>query len=96
MTDEELWFQNYHLILYTFDLFADLENSILTYLIPKKCCPMPNEKPSVTKRRETYMNFYKENLSSTNALIQSIDDVELAIHEYLDLRFEEEENLFIQ
>ena len=42
------------------------------------------------------MEFYKENLSNAKALIQNINNIELAIHEYLDLRFGEEENLFIQ
>ena len=40
------------------------------------------------------MEFYKENLSNGKELIQNINDIEIAIHEYLDLRFEEEENLF--
>ena len=95
-TDEAYWFQNYHLILYTPNLLTDLENSILSYLIPEKCRPVPNEKSSAVRRRTTYMEFYKENLSNGKALIQNINDIEIAIHEYLDLRFEEEENLFFQ
>ena len=95
-TDEAYWFQNYHLILYTPNLLTDLENSILSYLIPEKCRPVPNEKSSAVKRRTTYMEFYKENLSNGKALIQNINDIEIAIHEYLDLRFEEEENLFFR
>lgn len=95
-TAEEFWFQNYHLILYTPDLLADLENSILAFLIPKKCLPAPNEKSSTIRRRETYMKFYTENLSNNKALIQNIDDIEISIHQYLDLIFEEEENLFFQ
>lgn len=95
-TDEAYWFQNYHLILFTPNLLTDLENSVLTYLIPEKCRPSLNEKSSAVKRRTTYMEFYKENLSNAKALIQNINNIELAIHEYLDLRFEEEENLFIQ
>lgn len=85
-----------HLILYTPNLLTDLENSILSYLIPEKCRPVPNEKSSAVRRRTTYMEFYKENLSNGKALIQNINDIEIAIHEYLDLRFEEEENLFFQ
>ena len=77
-------------------LLTDLENSILSYLIPEKCRPVPNEKSSAVRRRTTYMEFYKENLSNGKALIQNINDIEIAIHEYLDLRFEEEENLFFQ
>ena len=55
---------------------------------------VPNEKSSAVRRRTTYMEFYKENLSNGKELIQNINDIEIAIHEYLDLRFEEEENLF--
>ena len=95
-TDEAYWFQNYHLILYTPNLLTDLENSILSYLIPEKCRPVPNEKSSAVRRRTTYMEFYKENLSNGKALIQNINDIEIAIHEYLNIRFEEEENLFFQ
>ena len=83
-------------IQYTPNLLTDLENSILSYLIPEKCRPVPNEKSSAVRRRTTYMEFYKENLSNGKALIQNINDIEIAIHEYLDLRFEEEENLFFQ
>ena len=91
--DESLWFQNYHLILYSSDLLLDLENSILLYLIPEECRPKPNEKLSATRRRTTYMEFYKENLLNNKSLIQDIPDIENAIHEYLDLRFIEEANL---
>lgn len=95
-TDEAYWFQNYHLILYTPDLLADLENSISSYLIPEKCRFFPTEKASAATRRLTYMEFYRENLSNGKSLIQNINDVKIAIHEYLDLRFEEEENFFIR
>ena len=91
--DESLWFQNYHLILYSSDLLLDLENSILLYLIPEECRPKPNEKLSATRRRTTYMEFYKENLLNNKSLIQDIPDIENTIHEYLDLRFIEEANL---
>lgn len=93
-TDECYWFQNYHLILYSTDLLTDLENSIMTYLIPKRCLPTANESATTYNRRQTYMEFYKENLLLGNALIQNIEDVEITIHDYLDLRFEEEENLY--
>ena len=93
-TDECYWFQNYHLILYSTDLLTDLENSTMTYLIPKRCLPTANESATTYNRRQTYMEFYKENLLLGNALIQNIEDVEITIHDYLDLRFEEEENLY--
>ena len=94
ITDESYWFQSYHLILYSSDLLSDIDNSIMTYLIPKKCLPTANESSTNCNRRQTYMEFYKENLTLGNALIQDIEDVEMTIHEYLDLRFEEEENLY--
>ena len=93
-TDECYWFQNYHLILYSTDLLADLENSIMTCLIPKRCLPIANGSVTIYNRRQTYMKFFKENLLLGNALIQNIEDVEITIHDYLDLRFEEEENLY--
>lgn len=94
-TDECYWFQSYHLILYTPDLFSSLENNILTYLIPKKCLPSSSESTTNANRRLTYMTFYKNNLMAGNSIILDISEVELTIHEYLDLRFEEEENLYL-
>ncbi len=41
------------------------------------------------------MTFYKNNLMAGNSIILDISEVELTIHEYLDLRFEEEENLYL-
>ena len=82
-TDEEYWFQNYHLILYCDELFMDLENSIKKYLIPKKA--------NKDKNKEMYMNFYKDNLNAKNDMINSILGVKQKIKEYLDLRFEETE-----
>ena len=41
------------------------------------------------------MTFYKNNLMAGNSIILDISEVELTIHEYLDLRFEEEEDLYL-
>ena len=41
------------------------------------------------------MTFYINNLMAGNSIILDISEVELSIHEYLDLRFEEEENLYL-
>ena len=41
------------------------------------------------------MTFYINNLMAGNSIILDISEVELTIHEYLDLRFEEEENLYL-
>ena len=79
--EEELWFQNYHLILYTPDLLADLDDSITKYLIPK------NAKKSVQKN--SYLDFYKQNLRQSIGMINSVDDILQKMHEYLDIRFKE-------
>lgn len=82
--DEKYWFQNYHLILYS-DLYSSLDESIKEYLIPH----------NATKQRQknSYLNFYKENLSSHISLIMEISDVIESINEYLELRVKEyEEN----
>lgn len=93
-TDECYWFQNYHLILYSPDLLADIDNSIEKYLLPKKCLPYTGESLTNINRRNTYSTFYKDNICAHNALIQQIDDVKMTIHEYLDLRFAEELELY--
>ncbi|ARD48488.1 hypothetical protein [Sporosarcina sp. P33] len=84
--DERYWFQNYHLILYTDDLNTDLENSITKYLIPKNA--------TKAKQKTSYMNFYKENISSGLSIIRDIPDVLQEIEDYLALRIEEMEEDF--
>lgn len=94
-TSEDLWFQNYHLILYSPDLLSDLDTSIEKYLIPKACLPEADGKESTKlRRKQVYHNFYKDNLTSHNSIVQDINDVCYAIHEYLDLRFAEELALY--
>lgn len=87
-TDEQYWFQNYHLILYSDDLLDDLENSIDKYLIPKPVKPI-NE-----RQKNSYMTFYKENISSEIPIIRDIPDVLDEIKDYLELRIEEMEEGF--
>ncbi|MPN02963.1 hypothetical protein SDC9_150184 [bioreactor metagenome] len=82
-TNEEYWFENYHLILYCDELYGDLENSIKKYLIPKWA--------KNKNKEESYMNFYKDNLVARNDIINNIPGVKHKIQEYLDLRFEETE-----
>ncbi|MGG1689419.1 reverse transcriptase domain-containing protein [Heyndrickxia ginsengihumi] len=84
--DEQYWFQNYHLILYSEDLLTDLESSIEKYLIPKKA--------SKEYQKRSYMDFYRENLLSENTIIRDIPDVLEEIKEYLALRIEESEAMF--
>lgn len=81
--DEQYWFQNYHLILYSADLLADLENSIIKYLIPKEA--------KKEKQKRSYMKFYKENLLLKHAIFRDIPNVLEEIKDYLALRIEESE-----
>ena len=78
--DESLWFQNYHLILYT-TLSSDLITSVNKYLIPDHAT-----KP---RQKSLYANFYTENLQSFISLIRPIDEVTTEIKGYLNLRIAE-------
>ncbi|MGF6950954.1 hypothetical protein QF028_003459 [Neobacillus sp. B4I6] len=91
--NEQYWFQNYHLILYSSDLLDDLENSIVKYLIPKKVFKEKKEN-SREKKKNSYMEFYRENISSELPIIRDIPDVLAEIEEYLALRIEEMEEGF--
>ena len=82
LEDEKYWFQNYHLILYSSDLMSDLDNNILKYLIPANAIPNPAKK-------DTYKNFYSDNLTAGIALIQEIEDITTNIQAYLSLRHQE-------
>ncbi|WP_252243425.1 MULTISPECIES: hypothetical protein [unclassified Clostridium] len=92
-TDEEYWFQNYHLILYNEDLLANLESSISKYIMPKNSFDKPTDDLNKMERkrnqRNHYMNFYKENLLESKAIIRDIDDVGDELNDYLELKFEE-------
>lgn len=81
-TDENYWFQNYHLILYSSDLMNDIENSIDKYLIPVN---------ATTSQKISYMAFYKDNLLLNNSIIRDIPDVQAEIVEYLRQKIEETE-----
>lgn len=82
LEDEQYWFQNYHLILYSPDLMSNLGNSIAKYLVPQNAI-------SKTVKENTYKNFYTDNLTSGIALIQEIQDVTNNIQSYLSLRHQE-------
>ncbi|WP_455543051.1 hypothetical protein [Intestinibacter sp.] len=81
-TDEEYWFQNYHLILTSTDLYSDLSNSIENYLLPQMSIGKIN-------KEKRYMDFYKDNLQAGHKLIFSINEVTNNIKNYLDYRYEE-------
>lgn len=97
-SDEKYWFQNYHLILYSSDLLADLENSIYKYLIPTNAKEQVNDKPGKRAKKvfqkKSYMDFYKQNLGLENSIIRDISDVQAEIQDYLRLRIEENEANF--
>lgn len=84
--DEQYWFQNYHLILYTTGLLDDLENSINKYLIPKKA---DND-----TKKSSYLKFYKENIGLNKPIIRDIPGVTDEIINYLTLKFEENDVAF--
>lgn len=88
LTDEKYWLQNYHLIMHRVNLFSDLENSINTYLIPKKC--IPANTPSKVARKQVYYDFYYDNLSARKSIIVAPEDMSTAIDLYLNCRFTEE------
>lgn len=82
LTDEQYWFQNYHLILFSPELMSDLDTNIQKYLIPD------NANGKVNKETR-YKNFYHDNLSNGNSIINDISVVIANIKQYLSLRFEE-------
>jgi hypothetical protein len=79
--DEQFWFQNYHLILYSPDLRADLDNSIVRYLIPKRAYK--------EHQKNTYIEFYKKNILLEIPIIRDISGVLDEINDYLELRIKE-------
>lgn len=82
LTDEQYWFQNYHLILYSPELMSDLITNIDKYLIP-------NMALGKTNKEIRYRNFYHDNLCAGNAMINDISQVISNIQQYLSLRHEE-------
>lgn len=89
--EEQFWFQNYHLILYT-DLKNDLENSIDEYLIPyyvNKSKPVQRQ-----KKRKSYMEFYLLNLSKKIAFIKDIRKISSDVNKYRGLLVDERLEVF--
>ena len=82
LTDEQYWFQNYHLILFSPELMSDLNANIQKYLIPNRAIGKIN-------KETRYKNFYHDNLSNGNSMINDISVVIANIKQYLSLRFEE-------
>jgi hypothetical protein len=93
-TDEQYWFQSYHLIMHCSDLYANIDQSIETYLVPKKSLPNPTDTPTTIARRKIYADFYKDNLLNGLSILNTVVEAEQEIHDYLDLRFAEEMHLY--
>lgn len=94
LADEKYWFQNYHLILYSPDLLANIEGSIEEYLIPKKVLLPLCNKRNKEIQRTSYLEFYKANLEGGRTIIRDVLSVKQSIMEYLELRMEEGEEIF--
>lgn len=82
LTSEEYWFQNYHLILFSPELLSDLDTNIQKFLIPKRAI-------GKVHKETRYKNFYHDNLSNGNSMINDISIVIANIKQYLSLRYEE-------
>ncbi|MGL4949544.1 MAG: hypothetical protein ACRC5M_04105 [Anaeroplasmataceae bacterium] len=85
-TGEEYWFQNYHLILYYMNSPTDLTNNINLYLLPQQVKSL-NSQP----KKDKYINFYKDNLSSNISIINELSNITATINDYLNLKFQESE-----
>ena len=82
LTDEQYWFQNYHLILYCPELMSNLNANIQKYLIPDRAIGKAN-------KETRYKDFYHNNLSNGNSMINDISVVIANVKQYLSLRHEE-------
>ncbi|HDR4898578.1 TPA: hypothetical protein QCR38_000745 [Bacillus cereus] len=82
---EFYWLQNYHLILFS-DLKDDLENSIKDYLIP--------EYAKRDRQKQSYMNFYTENIKSGISFIKDIESISVNLNAYMQLLIDERVEVF--
>lgn len=85
--EESYWFQNYHLILYS-DLLNNIENSIDAYLIPLKA--------DKQRQKDTYLNFYKDNLENGISLLSDMHKISSNIDEYINMKIEERIQVFVE
>lgn len=79
--EEKYWLVYYYLILKDADLYANLENSIIKYLIPKSA-----SKPEYI---DCYKEFYYKNLSSKTDILLDFDKVKTNIDEYFKIKYKE-------
>lgn len=91
--DEYYWFQNYHLILYDEELYSNLEESIIKYLLPnqintenainsyKTNIKTPSKE---AKKISYYIEFYSNNLISKKSFINDSSDIKFSIEKYIE------------
>ncbi len=77
--DEEYWLEYYYIILNDSDLYLDLENSVMKYLIPEKASRHDMILP--------YKNFYMKNLSHRRNILYDIHEVSNVIEEYFFVKY---------
>lgn len=94
LSDEQYWFQNYHLILCCAGLNNDLEESIEKYLVPQKVKLAYCDKQNKLQKRQSYIDFYKKNLENGKYIIRNISNVKGEIIDYLNLKIAESEEFF--
>ena len=76
--DESYWLVFYYLILNDEDLYNDLENSVLNYLVPKSA----SVGVSVA-----YKEFYFENLSLKNEILVGLNKIDEEIEDYFRIKY---------
>lgn len=76
--EEKYWLVFYYLILLDSNLYSDLENSIMRYLIPKNA----SNHDSIN----AYKNFYLSNLSQKNEILIDLDKIEESLNDYFKLK----------
>lgn len=86
LKNEEYWFQNYHLILFS-DLLENLDNSINEYLLP--------EYATKPRQKDNYREFYKINLNKKNVFINDSNVITEKVKIYLGLKLKEKTEVFL-
>ena len=76
--DDEYWLVYYYLIMNDSNLFNDLENSILKYLIPSN-----TTNPELVS---IYKEFYLDNLSSKIEILVPINKIKDKLNEYYSIK----------
>lgn len=80
--EEKYWLIYYYLILKDADLYSNLENSIIKYLIPKSA----REQEYI----DCYKEFYYKNLSNKTDILLDFDKVKINIDKYFKIKYKED------